>query len=121
MKQKSLKITLIICAVLAAVLLLAIVLISYSGLTVLFDRLSLLSCALRLAGCAAFVLLARLTYEKGAPKGEREPRRKASGGFSRREWMKIACALALMLLAAISWPVMQEIHSALTKAPEVLR
>ena len=28
---------------------------------------------------------------------------------------------ALMLLAAISWPVMQEIHSALTKAPEVLR
>ena len=100
---------------------LAIVLISYSGLTVLFDRLSLLSCALRLAGCAAFVLLARLAYEKGAPQGEREPRRKASGGFSRREWMKIACALALMLLAAASWPVMQEIHSALTKAPEVLR
>ena len=99
-----------------------IVLISYSGLTPLFDRLSLLSCALRLAGCAAFVHLLLQAYTaKALPDEGKEKEKHPLRGFSRCEWAVIACTLALMLLAAASWPVMQSIQQAMIKAAEVTR
>ena len=70
-----------------------------SGLTPLFDRLSLLSCVLRLIGCAVFVLLLGRAYAAGAPSedaGEGEETA-CCEGFNRYELALIAGALALML------------------------
>lgn len=102
---------------------LTIVLISYSGLTPLFDRLSLLSCVLRLIGCAAFVLLLGRAYAAGAPSEDAGEGEEAacSEGFSRYELALIAGALALMLLAAASAPVVQAIQTEMMKAAEAIR
>lgn len=80
----------------------AIVLISFSGLTPLFDRLSLLSCALRVAMCAAFA--AQLTRVwRARPSGERLVLRSPGKLGARQKALLILAPLAMLAAAVLPY------------------
>ena len=79
----------------------AIVLISFAGLSPLFDRLSLVSCALRLAMCAGLVRELSLAW-RARPSGGRVCLR-SGGRLSVREGLTLILAL-LAMLAAVALP-----------------
>ena len=78
---------------------LTIMLISYAGLTPLFDRLSLLSCAIRLAGCAAFVAVIKKACTAQGTK--KQARMLQEQKLSRKEAAYVVLALLMAALAAV--------------------
>lgn len=76
----------------------AIVLISFAGLSPLFDRLSLVSCALRAAMCAGLARELSLAW-RARPSGRRVCLRDG-GALSVREGLLLLLALLAMLAAA---------------------
>ena len=76
----------------------AVVLISFAGLSPLFDRLSLVSCALRLAMCAAFAR--ELSFAWRARLSGRRVCLRSGGRLSVREGLMLILALLAMIAAA---------------------
>lgn len=76
----------------------AIVLISFAGLSPLFDRLSLVSCALRAAMCAGLARELSLAW-RARPSGRRVCLR-SGGRLSVREGLTLILALVAMIAAA---------------------
>ena len=77
----------------------AVVLISFAGLSPLFDRLSLLSCALRVAMCAGLARELSLAW-RARPSGKRVCLY-SGGRLSIREGLLLLLALLAMLAAAV--------------------
>lgn len=77
---------------------LALILADHLGLQSLFAGWSLLNCAVRLAGCAAFIAVLRRAYVARAAGGEFVLWE--GGKPTRREWALLG-AMALLLLAAM--------------------
>lgn len=78
---------------------LTIVLISYAGLTPVFSRLSPISCALRVFGCAAFIVLYKKVH--AAPRSGERVDFSMKMSFGRKEWALVISSLALACLAAV--------------------
>ena len=86
----------------------SLLLISFMGLGGLFSGLSLVSCALRLAGTAVFVAgLRRLWRARRPAMPEKSEKKPAKLRLSQREWGMAAGAAALMILSQIIAGVMK--------------